>query len=82
MRREIITCDICKEDDEAATKKSVPVVFTTEQTEGYPTKPHITSVTVDVCQGCLDHMAENREFLTASGAQGHNRYWFESKKES
>lgn len=82
MRREIVTCDICKEDSDTALNKSVPVVFTTEQTEGYPTKPYVTAVKVDICGDCEVYMADNREFLTAAGAQGNNRYWFKSKEEN
>jgi hypothetical protein len=66
------TCDLCKEP---ATKlqQRVPVVFTTEQTEGRPCNPHLTFETLDLCEGCLQRIVE-RSPLTAYGAQGCNTY--------
>jgi hypothetical protein len=66
------TCDLCKEP---ATKlrQCVPVVFTTEQTEGRPCKPHLTMETLDLCEGCLQRITGGCP-LTAHGAQGCNTY--------
>ncbi len=65
-------CDLCGGGN-PNLKQRIPVVFTTEQTEGRPCKPHLTTETLDVCNACMDRIVESYP-LTASGAQGCNTY--------
>ena len=69
-----IYCDICKSTG-ARQNQRVPVVFTTEQTEGRPTEPHLTTETMDICSACIGKIIAKYP-LRGSGAQGHNRYEF------
>jgi hypothetical protein len=66
------TCDICGEPA-TKLKKGIPMVFTTEQTEGRSCTPHLTTETIDICDKCLQRIVD-RYPLTASGAQGCNTY--------
>lgn len=71
--RTIYSCDVCGRESANTAKKSIPVVFLTEQTEGRSTTPYLTTTTVDICPGCEQRLV--RSFpLTASGAQGHNTF--------
>lgn len=54
-------------------KQTVQVVFTTEQTEGRPTSPHLSSETMDLCDSCAQRLIE-RWPIRGAGAQGHNTY--------
>ena len=82
-------CDVCKTvmderevrnegtTSDTIKKQSVSVVFTTEQTEGYPCKPHFESEALHICDKCLDRMLSGDQ-LFAKGAQGNNTYYFNS----
>ena len=71
----IFTCDLCGK--EIKTKEvTLPVRFTTEQTEGRPTKPYITIDKMDLCDDCLSKVT----VITAHGAQGHNEYFVDRTK--
>lgn len=59
-------------------KVNVPMRFTTEQTEGRPTKPYLEINKMDLCQPCMDRIIDGQP-LSASGAQGHNQYIFRRK---
>ena len=53
---------------------SIPVVFTTEQNEGYPVKDHyFDKVTLDFCPECYQKFLKNYPIL-AAGGQGYNKY--------
>lgn len=65
-------CDICK-GTAKNLKHKIPVVFTTEQTEGRPCKPHLMIEIIDICDGCLQKVVDSYP-LTAYGAQGSNTY--------
>lgn len=65
-------CDVCREPANHLQVK-VQVVFTTEQTEGRPTTPHLSIDALDLCEGCLQQIIR-RHPVKASGAQGHNTY--------
>lgn len=74
-----IQCDVCKATDEVACRNNIPVVFITDQTDGCRISPYMLVMPVDLCPDCESHMVQNREILTASGAQGHNKFWFARK---
>lgn len=61
------------------TDKKMQVIFHTEQTEGRPTAPHFSTVTMDICEGHFSK-ALSGKYIHAKGAQGHNRYYFQSNK--
>lgn len=68
------TCDIAGCGKPAVKlQQKLQVVFTTEQTEGRPTTPHLTDVVLDLCESCLQRIVE-RHPVRAAGAQGHNTY--------
>lgn len=73
----ICTCDICKGEFSEAEiyKLNVPVLFTTNQTDGYSCKPYYTQATLDFCGTCAAKVTR----LIGAGAQGYNEYDF--KKE-
>ena len=73
----IMHCDIekCESKNATAYNGSIQVIFTTEQTEGRPIKPHPLNVKIDLCSSCLQKVCEGNAIF-ASGAQGYNRYWF------
>ena len=80
MKNVIVTCDLCEAKIPAQSKKiQIQMVFTTEQTEGWPTKPYLDFVSIYCCNDCLDKIIEDQPVL-ASGAQGHNRYRWNTKK--
>lgn len=83
MRSVTTICDVKGCENEEAEAVVLPVIFVTEQTEGRSSKPHIDrNAKLDICSDCNQYMLEKREFLTAAGAQGNNRFWFASKEKS
>ena len=75
MKTTTVTCDICKtvlrHDNHAI---DIPVVFNTEQTEGYPCKPYLTHERLDLCDACYSAYLDAFP-LKASGAQGVNQFY-------
>ncbi|MEG0601146.1 MAG: hypothetical protein RR494_13335 [Vagococcus sp.] len=72
-------CDLCeKEVDKQSKLKSVsiPVKFTTEQTEGRSCTPYLQQKTFELCESCIDRVVA----VGAYGAQGHNTYYHLNKK--
>lgn len=66
-------CDICKKETEKDNVKSIsrmPVIFTTEQTEGRSVEPYLDFVSIDICNKCLAKSIK----IKASGAMGYNNY--------
>lgn len=69
------TCDMCKktvQNEKEVYQVKLPVRFTTEQTEGRAVEPYIVLQNFDLCYKCL----EKATTITAEGAQGYNKYWF------
>ena len=76
---EIVKCDLNNCGSEKEVKlTNLNVVFTTEQTEGRPIKPHLTNESLDICNKCMDRVLKG-EMIFANGAQGHNNYYFKDK---
>ena len=73
----IMHCDIekCESKNATAYNGMLQVIFTTEQTEGRPIKPHPINVNLDLCLSCFQKVCEGHAIF-ASGAQGYNNYWF------
>jgi hypothetical protein len=74
MEKTTYACDIqdCKNVPEHK-KKSIQVIFTTDQTEGRSVAPYLSIETIDICQHCLDIVLKGN-YVYGSGAQGHNTY--------
>lgn len=72
MKRTIVEafCDICGK--KASHEVNTPVMFTTEQNEGYPCEPYLSYEKLDLCKKCMDQIV----IVRARGAQGHNKYSF------
>lgn len=73
-----ITCDVCKDEMSSIHKDEktrLSVVFTTEQTEGRPTRPYLTSQDIDICNKCMQNILEGK-MLFGQGAMGYNTYYF------
>jgi len=51
------------------------VIFTTEQNEGRSTKPYFETIKLDLCDKCFSNTL-NGNYIFASGAMGHNEYYF------
>ena len=72
-------CDLCKE---TATKiaKTIPVRFTSNQTDGYPCEPYLELHKSDLCDVCYTRIIEGQP-LSAHGAMGNNTYkWAQGEK--
>lgn len=65
-------CDICGAEFAERRQVNVPVVWTTEQTEGRSCKPYYGVERLDLCEDCADRV----HVVEAAGAQGRNRYVF------
>lgn len=78
MKVEEIFCDVCgkKIEKPKAEKARIQFIFTTETTEGRGVEPYLSSGEVDICEGCIERRVSG-ESLFASGAQGHNTYYFQ-----
>ena len=68
VERKLI-CDLCGK--EGAKTFHTLAEFETEQNEGKPVKPYITSTEIELCEECLKKVV----LLKASGAQVNNRFW-------
>jgi hypothetical protein len=81
MKTETFTCDI-KDCKRKAIEKDVrmQIIFTTEQTEGYPTKHHFSMEKIDLCEECYAHALKGN-YIFGSGAQGYNKYWFKNTEQ-
>ncbi|NJO49795.1 MAG: hypothetical protein HC840_10490 [Leptolyngbyaceae cyanobacterium RM2_2_4] len=71
-------CDVCKKEAKVENK-SLPVIFTTEQTEGRSTKPYLSDAKLDICEDCKNHITTGN-FLWAHGAMGYNTYYFKNQE--
>lgn len=75
--KEVITkvcsCDLCDKSvnhEKDLTRLSIPVKFTTEQTEGRACEPYYIDKKLDLCLACRDRVVQVYGF----GAQGYNTY--------
>jgi len=72
------SCDVCGVDV-LSTQCGIhlQVIWTTEQTEGRPTKPNInvSPEKIDLCEKCYERVLAGN-YIYAAGAQGYNRYFF------
>lgn len=78
MKKESYYCDVCGSDIKEQDKKSIQVIFTTEQTEGRCVDHHLSIESIHICAKCLRHIVSGN-YLYGSGAQGFNKYWFKVK---
>lgn len=72
------TCDMCgiEMEQNVVHHRSLPVLFLTEQNEGRPVKPYITTQEIDLCPDCLDRCT----VIEADGAMWVNDYrWREDR---
>ena len=77
MKKELYFCDICKKEA-PYPDTSLQVIFITEQTEGNSCNPHLDTVTIDLCNHCMQTILDGN-YVFASGAQGSNEYFFKEK---
>ena len=69
------TCDLCGRqlaEGDMTHLDNVPVLFTTEQTEGRQVTPYVEQVPLDLCHDCVDHLVN----VYAIGAMGYNKYYW------
>jgi len=57
----------------------IQVIFTSNQTDGANCKPYLSEENFDICEEHLDHILKGN-YVWAYGAQGHNEYYFNTKK--
>lgn len=77
-----IICDIDKCGNYLLKQGEQPiqVIFTTNQTDGYPAKEnYFSSYKLDLCDECRSHLL-NGHYIMAHGAQGHNTYYFKEPR--
>lgn len=65
-------CDVCKREVESEELHSLtlPVMFHTDQTEGKPCDPYLSTEKMDICSDCLQKAVT----IHGAGAQGVNTY--------
>lgn len=83
MKVEVFKCDVCKNELKNYTsglKKNVPVIFLTDDTEGKSCEPYLVFEKLDICDECYTKMLKYSSILNATGAQGHNDYFFPKNK--
>lgn len=61
------------------TPNIISVVFTTNQTDGYPSEPYLSTERIDFCDECKKKIFEGKQ-LFAYGCQGYNTYYFKEDK--
>jgi hypothetical protein len=76
MKTETITCDI---SDRNHSKKvetvTLQVIFDHDQEDGKSRcEPYLSTVTIDICETCKKIMLNDRKYIYAYGAMGHNKY--------
>lgn len=77
-----ITCDIekCGNYLLKQTETKIQVIFTTNQTDGYPSQPYLNDTNrLDMCDQCMDHVLKGN-YIFAHGAQGFNTYYFKEPR--
>ena len=78
---EYSVCDIDKCQNKVSEdyqKRLVPIIFTTEQTEGRTVTPYLAINKLDICKEHYDHISKGN-FIYAHGAQGYNTYYFKNE---
>lgn len=77
MRRtvEIVKCDLCAKEIDISKSKfvstiSYPVIFNTNQTDGYSCDPYISIQELDICEDCRQKVLR----IQGTGAMGNNSY--------
>jgi hypothetical protein len=72
----IYVCDLCKNEfNDKLNTISMPVIFHTEQTEGRPCEPYLTTKKVELCQKCIDKTV----ILHGSGCMGNDEFYVKVK---
>lgn len=79
IKQVIYNCDICEKEIKEidVVELGVPILFTTNQTDGYPCEPYYTQEKLDFCKDC----AEKATRIVGIGAQGYNQYHFKKGAE-
>lgn len=68
-------CDVCKKET-SGDKFDIQVIFTTEQNEGNSCEHYLENKKLNLCDGCLNNILYNGNYVFAEGAMGHNKYSF------
>lgn len=72
-------CDLCGANEAKYLQRQIQCAFDTEQTEGRSTTPYLSTVDLDLCDGCLNKIIVTHS-LWASGVMGYNRYRFKQQE--
>ena len=78
MKETKYICDVCQDHTEYQKGLGVQVIFETEQNEGRSSKPYLQDVELDLCEWCMRNILRGN-YIFASGAMGHNKYYFKRK---
>ena len=80
MKQTTITCDISEREHFSTVKEyTIDVIFDHDQEDGRSKcKPYFDKEKIDICVGCMNYMLENRRYIYAYGAMGHNKYYLDS----
>ena len=77
MKEEIKKCDI--EDRNHSSKVetiALQVIFDHDQEDGQSKcEPYLDKVTIEICDCCKKVMLNDRKYIYAYGAMGHNKYY-------
>lgn len=80
MKNQILKCDI--EDLEHKGKVisvKLAVIFDHDQEDGKSKcNPYLDTVTIEICDSCLEYMFKKRRYIYAYGAMGYNKYYLKN----
>lgn len=78
-------CDICEVEIPTSEKnsygepklerKSIGVIFTTEQNEGRSSEPYLETKDLHLCSNCMNEVLKGKA-IYGTGAMGFNKYQF------
>lgn len=79
MIQEVKKCDIvAATHDDTIETISIDVIFDHDQEDGKSKRsPYLDRVQIEICTFCKNFMLENRRYIYAYGAMGHNKYYLD-----
>lgn len=74
-----VSCDIQNREHKGkVTHFKIDVIFDHDQEDGLSkTTPYFEKEELDICESCMKYILENRRYIYAYGAMGHNKYYLE-----
>ena len=76
MKKEVMECDISERNHSPKVETiTLDVIFEHDQEDGKSKcGPYLSKVTIEICESCKKVMLNDRKYIYAYGAMGHNTY--------